>query len=241
MNPTSNSQDQVRGDGRMLDPNVFMQLMGGQVTNPWNCATSAASAANLVKSCGIMGNFFGNQVAGERSALGLPIDGKLTVFRPTFVNSMNSASVQMASIIGNYLVVRYGAATLMAQTLTPDSQQAGWISDLQSELTTLAKSGKASVTQPVLSPNKSSRLTARPHRRSREATIRDTNSTTTGRTSSATPPVVSPSRAMRSTLVRRAPHPAPTAVSSRRAPKPLLSLPTWARLARSGPLSRPLP
>lgn len=152
MNPTSNSQDQVRGDGRMLDPNVFMQLMGGQVTNPWNCATSAASAANLVKSCGIMGNFFGNQVAGERSALGLPIDGKLTVFRPTFVNSMNSASVQMASIIGNYLVVRYGAATLMAQTLTPDSQQAGWISDLQSELTTLAKSGKASVTQPVLSP-----------------------------------------------------------------------------------------
>ena len=51
---------------------------------------------------------------GNDQPLGLPIDGKLTVFRPTFVNSMNSASVQMASIIGNFTSSFAGAATLMA-------------------------------------------------------------------------------------------------------------------------------
>lgn len=152
MNPNSDSQDEVRGDGRMLDPNVYMQLMGGQVTNPWNCATSGSSAAILVKSCGIMGNFFANQVAGERSALGLAVDGKLTVFRPTFVNSMNSAAVQMSSILSNYLIVRSAAAALMTTSLAKDSQQAGWITDLQSELTALATTGRQSATQPVLSP-----------------------------------------------------------------------------------------
>lgn len=136
----------------MQDPNVFLQLMGGQYTNPWNCAVTSASASGLVKSCGVMGNFFANEAATEREALGLPINGKITVFRPQFVNTMNAAASQMSTILINYIAIRAAAATMMAATLKPDSQQANWINDLLSELKTFGEKGRASATQPVLSP-----------------------------------------------------------------------------------------
>lgn len=153
MNPTSNDQDQVRGDSRMLEPATFMQLMGGQYTNPWSCASSANAAANLFKACGLMGYYFADQAATERADLGVGTDGKITIFRPGFVNDMNAASEQMQSMLTNYLVVRYAAAQLMAATLDPTSQQGKWIADLSSELKGLAANGSSDPTNIVLTPS----------------------------------------------------------------------------------------
>ena len=101
-----------------------------------------------------MGNFFGSQAAGERSALGLPIDGKADRI-PPHLRELDEQRVGSDGLDPRQLPrCSLRAATLMAQTLTPDSQQAGWISDLQSGTHHAREVGQASVTQPVLSPNK---------------------------------------------------------------------------------------